>query len=92
MPQGNHRSICKNPSEPPLIRRELRNSERSRNLTTEQETCGPKEGRSGIGIKAPAQHKSALKTEGLFLKGKGKEAAKPKKQARFEADVGSESD
>ena len=26
-------------------------------------------------------------TEGSFLKGKNKEAAKPKKQARFEADL-----
>ena len=51
-----------------------------------------KQGKSGTGTKAPSQLKSVLRTEGSFLKGKGKEEAKPKKQARFEAEVGSESD
>jgi hypothetical protein len=51
-----------------------------------------KQGKSGTSTKVPAQQKSALRTEGSFLKEKGKEAAKPKKQARFEANVVSESD
>ena len=51
-----------------------------------------KQGRSGTSTKAPTEQKSALRTEGSFLKGKGKEAAKPKKQARFEAEVGAERD
>jgi hypothetical protein len=51
-----------------------------------------KQEKSSTGSKAPAQHKSALTPERPFLKGKGKEAAKPKKQARFETDNGSESD
>ena len=50
-----------------------------------------KQGRSGTSTEAPTQQKSALGPESAFLKGKGKETAKPKKQARFEAEVGSES-
>ena len=48
--------------------------------------------KSGTSTKVPMQQKSALRTEGSFLKGKGKDASKPKKQARFEAEAGSESD
>ena len=53
----------------------------------------PAEGKGKIGTgKSTGQPKSALK-EGSFLKKNGKEAApKAKKHARFEAEVGSESD
>jgi hypothetical protein len=53
----------------------------------------PAEGKGKIGTGKPTgQPKPALK-EGSFLKKNGKEAApKAKKQARFEAEVGSESD
>jgi hypothetical protein len=52
----------------------------------------PAKGKGKIGTGKPTgQPKSALK-EGSFLKKNGKEAVpKAKKQARFEADVGSES-
>jgi len=61
-------------------------------LPSSKKQTDRKQGKSGTGTKAPSQQKSALRTEGSFLKGKGKEAAKPKKQARFEAEAGSESD
>ncbi len=57
-----------------------------------------KQSMNGAGNKASGQkQKSSLKPEGSFLKGKGKynkEYGGPeaKKQTRFEADVGSESD
>ncbi len=64
----------------------------ARTLPTSKKQTDRKQGKSGTSTKAPAQQKSALMTESSLLKGKGKEAAKPKKQARFEADVSSESD
>jgi hypothetical protein len=46
----------------------------------------------GVGNKALAQQKSALKPEGSFLKVKVKQAITPKKQGSFETGIGSESD
>jgi len=40
-PHGNHRIICKSPSDPPLFRKKLRNNEGSMNPTGKQETDGP---------------------------------------------------
>ena len=64
----------------------------ARTLPTSKKQTDRKQGKSGTGTKASTQQKSALMTEGSFLKGKGKDAAKQKKQARFEAEAGSESD
>ena len=51
-----------------------------------------KPSKSGSGSKGQELQKLALKQEGAFLKGKGKEGApRGKKQTRFEADIGSES-
>jgi len=75
-----------------LSRRSYGPASGARTIPTSKKQTDRKQGRSGTGIKAPAQQKYVLITEGSFLKGKGKEAVKPKKQARFEADVGSESD
>ena len=52
-----------------------------------------KSSKTGSGSKGPGLKKSALKRDEAFLKGKGKEGApRPKKQTRFEAAIGSESD
>ena len=64
----------------------------ARTLPSSKKQTDRKQGKSGTSTKAASQQKSALMTEGSFLKGKGKEATKPKKQARFEAEVGSGSD
>ena len=48
-------------------------------------------GKIGTSTKTPIQQKSAFMTEGSFLKGKGKDASKPKKEACFEAEAGSDS-
>ncbi len=52
-----------------------------------------KPSKSGSGSKGQGLQKPALKPEGAVLKGKGKKGApRAKKQTRFEADIGSESD
>jgi len=52
-----------------------------------------KSSKTGSGSKGPGLQKLALKPEGAFLEGKGKEGApRAKKQTRFEAYIGSESD
>jgi hypothetical protein len=48
-------------------------------LPTSKKQTDRTQGRSNTSTKAPTQQKSALRTEGSFLKGKGKEATKPKK-------------
>ena len=60
---------------------------------TTKKTADRKPSKSGSGSKGQELQKPALKPKGAFLKGKGKEGTpRAKKQTRFEADIGSESD
>ena len=89
VPQGNYRSIGKGPDKLTPRHMKLRSE---RNVTIPKPKK-PAEGKGKIGTnKSTGQPKSSLK-EGSFLKKNGKEAApKAKKQARLEAEAGSESD
>jgi len=92
--QGNTGSLGKIPSKPPPCIKIIRligsgNHRREQ----QQKASNRKPSKIGLGSKGPGLQKPALKPKGAFLKGKGKERApRAKKQTRFEANIGSESE